>query len=621
SVKLALESLKAEQEKSLTGFQTSLGQDHSGDEPESLYAKEMMDPLGVIVQRIKNGLEDADVLLVMYDYLQRSEAERQKLKYQARRLCKENTWLRDELTNLQGLYRESEQKVVVLQEKVKEHEFNAELRKYDTNEPSEQTGLGNGDAATAKTALDLGFPPEDKEDGDQDSMSQSQTVSMSQVANTYEIPTRLRTLHNLVIQYASEGRYEVAVPLCKQALEDLEKSSGHEHPDFATMLNILALVYRDQGKYRDAATLLVDALRIRESTLGPDHPAVAATLNNLAVLYGKRGKYKDAEPLCKRALLIRESVLGQDHPDVAKQLNNLALLCQNQGKYEEVELYYQRALEIYINTFGPDDLNVVRTKNNLASAYLKQGKYAEAEEMYKQVLTRAHEKEFGQTSPTSKPIWMLAEEREAGNLNAVKEATELTQAMQSRISKPESAMLLTTLRNLAALYRRQSKFDAADVLDNCTGRPAKGSGPSNAGEYQSDRRFAQSIPRRNPMRVFYPRPESGMPVRPSQHHFTGPVNGHQSFRFRDPLDRGSSCSMKKANSMSTLSGSCRNFAPPMLDPSQFYFHPTSNQSVEFQQPRVGAAPSISVGSGPMQYQTHTRGSYSQSGFWNDTRPC
>ena len=42
----------------------------------------------------------------------------------------------------------------------------------------------------------------------------------------------------------SLGRYEVAVPLCKQALEDLEKTSGHDHPDVATMLNILALVYR-----------------------------------------------------------------------------------------------------------------------------------------------------------------------------------------------------------------------------------------------------------------------------------------------------------------------------------------------------------------------------------------
>lgn len=63
----------------------------------------------------------------------------------------------------------------------------------------------------------------------------------------YEIPARLRTLHNLVIQYASQGRYEVAVPLCKQALEDLEKTSGHDHPDVATMLNILALVYRWGG--------------------------------------------------------------------------------------------------------------------------------------------------------------------------------------------------------------------------------------------------------------------------------------------------------------------------------------------------------------------------------------
>lgn len=73
----------------------------------------------------------------------------------------------------------------------------------------------------------------------------SQTSSMVQAASGgYEIPARLRTLHNLVIQYASQGRYEVAVPLCKQALEDLEKTSGRDHPDVATMLNILALVYR-----------------------------------------------------------------------------------------------------------------------------------------------------------------------------------------------------------------------------------------------------------------------------------------------------------------------------------------------------------------------------------------
>ena len=63
-----------------------------------------------------------------------------------------------------------------------------------------------------------------------------------------DVPSKLRTLHNLVIQYAGQGRYEVAIPLCKQALEDLEANLGHNHPDVATMLNILALVYRLQSQ-------------------------------------------------------------------------------------------------------------------------------------------------------------------------------------------------------------------------------------------------------------------------------------------------------------------------------------------------------------------------------------
>lgn len=74
-------------------------------------------------------------------------------------------------------------------------------------------------------------------------VSRGQGTTAAQQAG-YEIPARLRTLHNLVIQYAAQGRYEVAVPLCKQALEDLERTSGRGHPDVATMLNILALVYR-----------------------------------------------------------------------------------------------------------------------------------------------------------------------------------------------------------------------------------------------------------------------------------------------------------------------------------------------------------------------------------------
>uniref|UniRef100_A0A9J8DME9 Kinesin light chain n=1 Tax=Cyprinus carpio carpio TaxID=630221 RepID=A0A9J8DME9_CYPCA len=329
------------------------------------------------------------------------------------------------------------------------------------------------DSDSSRETLDDLFPDEQDEPGPGIQPPHSSAAAAAQQGG-YEIPARLRTLHNLVIQYASQGRYEVAVPLCKQALEDLEKTSGHDHPDVATMLNILALVYRDQNKYKEAANLLNDALAIREKTLGRDHPAVAATLNNLAVLYGKRGKYKEAEPLCKRALEIREQVLGKDHPDVAKQLNNLALLCQNQGKYEEVEYYYQRALEIYQTKLGPDDPNVAKTKNNLASCYLKQGKFKQAETLYKEILTRAHEREFGSVDDENKPIWMHAEEREEQSKGKQKDGSPFGEyGGWHKACKVDSPTVTTTLKNLGALYRRQGKFEAAETLEEAALRSRK----------------------------------------------------------------------------------------------------------------------------------------------------
>ncbi|XP_053124891.1 kinesin light chain 3 isoform X2 [Hemicordylus capensis] len=332
------------------------------------------------LEGIELGIAEAQMMIALSSHMGALEAEKQKLRAQVKRLCQENLWLRDELAATQRRLQHSEQSVAQLEEEKKHLEFLSQLKQYDPKEDQVEE-----DADQRKDSLSSLFPSDDDEQR-QGGHGPSAAASAAQQGG-YEIPARLRTLHNLVIQYASQGRYEVAVPLCKQALEDLEKSSGHSHPDVATMLNILALVYRDQNKYKEATELLNDALDIREQTLGVEHPAVAATLNNLAVLYGKRGKYKEAEPLCKRALEIREKVLGTDHPDVAKQLNNLALLCQNQGKFEEVEQYYQRALCIYQTRLGPNDPNVAKTKNNLASSYLKQGKYPQAEELYKEILS------------------------------------------------------------------------------------------------------------------------------------------------------------------------------------------------------------------------------------------
>uniref|UniRef100_A0A8C7D7C4 Kinesin light chain n=1 Tax=Oncorhynchus kisutch TaxID=8019 RepID=A0A8C7D7C4_ONCKI len=451
AVMQGLETLRGEHAQLLTSLldctQPPAAQEKSGLLRKSLEAIEL-------------GLGEAQVIIALSGHLSAVESEKQKLRAQVRRLCQENQWLRDELAGTQSKLQCSEQSVAQLEEEKKHLEFMNKIKKFDDDvSPSEEKAAGE----TSKDSLDDLFPNDD----DQGQAQPSGEAAAQQ--GGYEIPARLRTLHNLVIQYASQGRYEVAVPLCKQALEDLEKTSGHDHPDVATMLNILALVYRDQNKYKEAAHLLNDALAIREKTLGKDHPAVAATLNNLAVLYGKRGKYKEAEPLCKRALEIREKVLGKYHPDVAKQLNNLALLCQNQGKYEEVEYYYRRALEIYQSKLGADDPNVAKTKNNLATCYLKQGKFKDAESLYKEILTRAHEKEFGSVNSESPTITLTGL-----GLHPKMDAVPYGEyGSWYKACKVDSPTVNTTLKSLGALYRRQGKLEAAETLEECATKTRK----------------------------------------------------------------------------------------------------------------------------------------------------
>lgn len=423
-----LEALKNENHTLLNGIRSTLNKTLQSDPQGSidnasfLLMQEKADIIEKSINSIELGLSEAQVMIAIQQHLQAVEAEKHKLRAQAKRLSQENAWLRDELSKTQQKLMEADKDKITLEQENRHLKFTISLKETDgqTNNTTSSANANATDESNTVTnssmernksdsdsALELGFPDE------YDVQQGNQAENVANTQNTgYEVPSRIRTLHNLVIKYAQKGRYEVAVPLCKQALEDLEKTSGSNHPDFATMLNILALVYRDQHLYREATQLLNEALQIREKTLGPDDPGVAATLNNLAVLYGKRGLYEDALPLCKRALNIREKRYGRDHPDVAKQLNNLALLCVNLGRFDEVQQYYSRAIEIYEKAHGLNDAVVYKTKNNLASALYKKGDHKKADSIYKEVINRAHEQEFGKINDENKPIWQIAEERE-----------------------------------------------------------------------------------------------------------------------------------------------------------------------------------------------------------------
>lgn len=152
------------------------------------------------IESIELGLGEAQVMMALASHLQNVEAEKQKLRTQVRRLCQENAWLRDELASTQQKLQASEQMVAQLEEEKKHLEFMASVRKYDDNQEQD-----DNDKSRSDPVVEL-FPDEEHEDRNQLSSPTPPSQIAYQASAGYEIPARLRTLHNLVIQYASQGR-------------------------------------------------------------------------------------------------------------------------------------------------------------------------------------------------------------------------------------------------------------------------------------------------------------------------------------------------------------------------------------------------------------------------------
>lgn len=72
---------------------------------------------------------------------------------------------------------------------------------------------------------------------------------MEHKSATYEIPCRLKVLHEIVIRFADLGRFEVAIPICRLALHEYEDSVGLGNETMVELQQVLAKMY---GEYTDA---------------------------------------------------------------------------------------------------------------------------------------------------------------------------------------------------------------------------------------------------------------------------------------------------------------------------------------------------------------------------------
>ena len=95
--------------------------------------------------------------------------------------------------------------------------------------------------------------------------------------------------------------FKKAVTLNKRILDKKKKKTfGRRHPFTLRSMNNLALMLESQGKYEEAERINRQALALWETVLGKDYPDTLTSMNNLALVLKRQGKYDEAISLIKK---------------------------------------------------------------------------------------------------------------------------------------------------------------------------------------------------------------------------------------------------------------------------------------------------------------------------------
>ncbi|RYP03604.1 hypothetical protein DL764_005034 [Monosporascus ibericus] len=189
------------------------------------------------------------------------------------------------------------------------------------------------------------------------------------------------------------------------ALQLRQAVLGKKYPDTLTSMDDLPLVLNSQGKYDEAEQMYRQALALSKAVLGKKHSVILTSMDNLANVLDNQGKYDEAEQMYRQVLQLRQAVLGRKHPDTLTSMNNLTYVLNKQGKYDEAEQMHRQELQLskaVLSREHPDTLTNINilafvldrqavlgrehpftliSMNNLAETLRHRGKYDKAEQV------------------------------------------------------------------------------------------------------------------------------------------------------------------------------------------------------------------------------------------------
>jgi tetratricopeptide (TPR) repeat protein len=258
--------------------------------------------------------------------------------------------------------------------------------------------------------------------------------------------------------YASKGDNKEALRQLHFCLATRKQLLGL-HVNVATVLFEMALVLSKEGMSKPAIMCLEESSNIWQAKLGCSEKLVSVCHEN-GKLWKSLLKYDEAEGSYEKALELAITIHGQNHVSVATILLDLGELLHEIGEYDQALFCYDESLGAFTQLFGPEDPQVATVFYCKGVALLFQSRFDEALDCLERSLVIRQEK-LGDldndVADTLNTIGVLHLRK--GNIDGETAFGPLSKALEIRRSLQNKAKVVSTLQNLASLYKKRKEFD------------------------------------------------------------------------------------------------------------------------------------------------------------------
>ena len=195
--------------------------------------------------------------------------------------------------------------------------------------------------------------------------------------------------HDLAKIYQLQGKYQQAIQLCHQVLNNLKKKTSMDHPQYQSVLLLLANIYMSEEKFEEAEKAYYESFQHHKRLFGPFHPQTLIPLENVAIAKFHRRDYDGAEAIFAQIQARDKRVKNVRSTNNHISEHRLAMLLSQQGHYKAAEIKIKSTLQGVTDLLGPSsEYNPLRIEclSSLPTNFGRQSQWQSAEPIHRKLL-------------------------------------------------------------------------------------------------------------------------------------------------------------------------------------------------------------------------------------------